>query len=75
MVVNHFKGAVTRYARHYADPTFAWQSRFHERFVRTEKEMNALRQYIVMNPKRRYFDHLDRIRRDMPPGMSEMTTP
>jgi len=67
MVMNHFKGTVTRYARRYVDPTFSWQGRFHDRVIRDFGQMESLREYITSNPKRLY---LKRRGRDMPRGMS-----
>lgn len=30
---------------------FSWQPRFHDRVIRSEKEMNAARRYIKSNPQ------------------------
>ena len=31
--------------------TFAWQSRFHDRIIRNENELNRIRKYIIKNPE------------------------
>ena len=35
---------------------FAWQSRFYDRIIRNEKELNNIRQYIVNNPIQWQYD-------------------
>jgi hypothetical protein len=35
---------------------FGWQSRFHDRIIRNEKELNNIRQYIDNNPAKWEFD-------------------
>ena len=62
MVVNHFKGTVTKNLRRTVDPEFAWQRRFYERFIRHDRELHAIRDYIASNPDRWRATH----RRDMP---------
>jgi putative transposase len=51
-VVRNFKTAVTTKIRKlYQDPEYiVWQSRFFDRKIRNEKELNAIRNYIVYNP-------------------------
>jgi REP element-mobilizing transposase RayT len=51
-VVGNFKSAVTTKIRALCkDPTITvWQSRFFDRIVRNERELNAIRQYIINNP-------------------------
>ena len=50
-VVRGFKSAVTHHARsvHFA---FAWQTRFHDRIIRNQKEYQRIAEYIVNNPSR-----------------------
>ena len=49
MIVNHFKSAVTRQCRENGFTHFAWQSRFYERIIRNENELNIKRKYIINN--------------------------
>ena len=48
-VVRSYKSAVTRKSREIF-PDFAWQSRFHDRIVRNDDELNRIREYIIANP-------------------------
>ena len=47
--VGGIKSAVTRYARENGIP-FGWQSRYHDRIVRSQNEMNHIAEYIEQNP-------------------------
>ncbi len=49
-IINHFKGSVTRWANHHNIP-FAWQPRYYDRIIRTERELHNVRRYIRNNPK------------------------
>ena len=51
-VIRNFKSAVTTKIRAlYRDSTMEiWQARFFDRIVRNERELNAIRQYIINNP-------------------------
>lgn len=49
-IVNHFKGNVKRFCNKNNLEYFAWQSRFHDRIIRNENELNRIRQYIIDNP-------------------------
>ena len=49
-VINHFKGYVTKECK-INSITFSWQSRFHDRLIRNEREYFAIKQYIKDNPK------------------------
>ena len=46
-----FKGRVTRDNNRQMLGQFFWQERFHDRIVRTEAELEAVRQYIRQNPQ------------------------
>ena len=35
---------------------FGWQGRFHDHIIRSEKELNSIRQYIISNPERWRID-------------------
>jgi len=52
-IMASFKAAVTRQVRRleeeFSDVPF-WQKRFHDRVIRSEKELWAKRQYIYANP-------------------------
>ena len=50
IVVRSFKAAVTRAARELSPGIEVWQSRFYDRIVRNEKELQAVRGYIENNP-------------------------
>jgi len=48
---NQFKGACTRRIRNDLNPAFAWQPRFYDHIIRTERDLDNLRWYILRNPK------------------------
>ncbi|MBR6310376.1 MAG: transposase [Paludibacteraceae bacterium] len=48
VVIRLFKQSVTRYANQNGMP-FAWQTRFHDRIVRDQNEMNRIVEYIENN--------------------------
>ena len=48
-LVSQFKSAITKYARQ-RGITFAWQTRFYDRIVRNQNELNAIVEYIANNP-------------------------
>ena len=50
-VVRWYKGRVTFETNQtQRDMPFAWQARFHDHVIRSERELNAVRQYIRDNP-------------------------
>lgn len=49
-VIRGFKSSVKRHAND-NNIKFDWQSRFHDRIIRDEKELNNVRKYIRNNPK------------------------
>ena len=49
-MINHFKGAVTKWCRKNGYPDFAWQPLFYDHIIRTENDLNRIRQYIIDNP-------------------------
>ena len=53
-VVRDFKSAATTSVRAMThDPEYClWQRKFHDRIIRNEKELNAIRNYIETNPIR-----------------------
>jgi putative transposase len=46
--VNHYKGRITKWCKT-NNLEFAWQRRFHDRIIRTEKELYNVRNYIDNN--------------------------
>lgn len=48
-VIRAFKSTTKKYANQ-NNIEFEWQSRYHDRIIRNEKELNAIRQYIIDNP-------------------------
>lgn len=51
VVIGGIKSAVTKYART-DQPGFAWQTRFHDRIIRDEKELEHIYHYIEANAMR-----------------------
>lgn len=49
-IINHFKGSVKRSCQ-VNNLKFVWQSRFHDRIIRNEREYFAIKRYILNNPK------------------------
>ena len=49
-IIRGIKSSVTVRARK-IDPAFAWQPRFHDHIIRTENELNRIREYIINNPR------------------------
>jgi len=56
VVIRNFKGAVTRQLREggFAEPV--WQRNYYERVIRDERELQAIRQYIIDNPQQWALD-------------------
>ncbi len=48
-VIRAFKSSVKRYANQ-NKIEFEWQSSYHDRIIRNERALNAIRQYIIDNP-------------------------
>ncbi|HNI97189.1 MAG TPA: hypothetical protein PL169_14040 [Leptospiraceae bacterium] len=49
IIINQFKRICTIHSRK-INPDFGWQSRFYDRIVRNEKELDRIRKYIIDNP-------------------------
>ncbi len=49
-IVGGFKSAVTRWVHDNNFTQFEWQSRFYDRIIRNERELNNVRKYIIENP-------------------------
>ena len=52
VIVNHFKGSVTRWCRKNNRNYFQWQSRFYDHIIRNNLSLNRIREYIRINPER-----------------------
>jgi len=50
-VISRYKSVVTRYANE-NDISFKWQTRFYDRIIRNQKEINETVEYIVNNPRK-----------------------
>lgn len=49
-VINSFKGKCTTRIGNKLIPDFEWQARYHDRVIRSEKELQRIREYIINNP-------------------------
>jgi len=49
VIINQYKRICTINARK-TDPNFAWQSRFHDHIIRSDKSYETIREYIFYNP-------------------------
>jgi REP element-mobilizing transposase RayT len=56
VIVRNFKGAATRRLRHLGFADTVWQRNYHERLIRNERELHAIRQYIIDNPRQWALD-------------------
>ncbi|HEX9739916.1 MAG TPA: transposase, partial [Ignavibacteriaceae bacterium] len=50
VIINHYKGAVTRFTRKSIDITFQWQRGFYDHIIRNENDLDRIRTYISNNP-------------------------
>ncbi|MBM3132449.1 MAG: hypothetical protein FJZ95_05390 [Chloroflexi bacterium] len=51
-IIRTYKSAVTTWCRNNDHDYFGWQRNYHERIIRSEPELNEVRQYITNNPIR-----------------------
>jgi REP element-mobilizing transposase RayT len=49
-IVRSYKSAVSYWCTQNGYDEFGWQTRFHDRIIRNERELNAIRAYILNNP-------------------------
>jgi putative transposase len=49
-IIRRFKGAATKRIHQAGFWDFEWQPRFYDHIIRTEKELNRIREYINLNP-------------------------
>ncbi len=50
-IIRGFKGISTKRIRVHGNPQFAWQPRYHDRIMRSYRELQAVRRYIMNNPR------------------------
>ena len=56
-IIGSFKSIVTKTVNQkFSDNNFQWQPRFHDRIIRNEKELDAIRKYISENPAKWHLD-------------------
>ena len=49
-IIRSYKSAVTKNIRANLNPAFAWQPRFFDHIIRSERDLDNLRSYIAYNP-------------------------
>jgi putative transposase len=72
-VIRGFKSTTKRFANE-NNIEFEWQTRYHDRIIRNEKELNAIRQYIINNPQNWQKDALS-VETDNYPSQNNLHTP
>ncbi|MCC6805359.1 MAG: transposase [Anaerolineae bacterium] len=50
VVIRAYKAAVSKFCRRAGNTEFAWQSNYYEHIIRSETDLNRVRQYILDNP-------------------------
>ena len=65
VIINQYKGAVTKWCNKNNFLEFEWQGRFYDRVIRNNEEYWAIKNYIINNPENWQQDTL---RRDLPPA-------
>lgn len=63
-IVRYFKAKSARIIHDNGFPRFDWQSNYFEHIVRSAKELNAIREYIINNPIRWTLDRENRLSRN-----------
>jgi REP element-mobilizing transposase RayT len=64
-IIRSYKSSVTRIVRKNILVDFAWQSRFYDHIIRTERDLEHLREYVLLNPLNWYSDDPEnRLRED-----------
>ena len=56
VIVNLYKGSVTKLIRKSCFPFFQWQARFYDHIIRNEIDLHRIRMYIKNNPLRWKLD-------------------
>jgi len=49
-IIRWYKGRCSFEIRKELSKNFSWQTRFYDRIIRTDDELNKIRQYIINNP-------------------------
>lgn len=62
-IVRGFKTGITQWVRQNTGIHDPWQRGYHERIIRNEKALNAIRRYIIENPTRWQMDRDGSVRR------------
>jgi REP element-mobilizing transposase RayT len=55
-IVRRFKAKASRIIHRNGYTDFKWQRNYHDRVIRNEKELNAVREYVLYNPLRWEYD-------------------
>jgi REP element-mobilizing transposase RayT len=55
MIINHYKGDVTKWCNQNGYDYPIWQSLFYEHIIRNEKDLSRIRDYIINNPTAWYY--------------------
>lgn len=50
MIINHYKGSVTKWENKNGFTDFKWQRSFYDRIIRNENELHQIQKYIEQNP-------------------------
>ena len=58
-IIRGFKVGVTKWYRKNTDIYHVWHRNFHEKIIRSEIELNNVRQYIIDNPKKWKLDKVN----------------
>jgi hypothetical protein len=51
-VVRGYKSTVSRWAHRNGYDGFAWQTRFYDRIIRSQRQLEATCRYVLTNPER-----------------------
>lgn len=55
-IIRSYKAAVTRQCHRTGVGQFRWQRNYYEHVIRSEKDLNAIRNYILYNPLKWFLD-------------------
>lgn len=64
-LISQFKSAITKFA-HLRGIPFAWQTRFYDRIIRNQNELNAIVDYIENNPYKYRIPHSPKLGESFP---------
>jgi putative transposase len=56
VIIRTYKAAVTRECRRFGLNGFGWQPRFYEHIIKNEKDLQNVRDYIINNPIKWFYD-------------------